>query len=175
MADVFMPVEIEVELEAQSEFEVDSQEEVRFSMSTQDDYEKLKNKPAINDVELLGNKSFDELGITELINKIVTNNKITKVSELINDEKFVSEATMDAHTDNPDIHITSGERDAWNNKADKADTLAGYGITDCMTNEQIVRAINEAVGSVDLSGYLLKTDLTRITNEEIDDILIGKE
>lgn len=32
------------------------------------DYEKLKNKPSINEVELSGNKSFEELGISSLSN-----------------------------------------------------------------------------------------------------------
>lgn len=32
------------------------------------DYEKLKNKPSINEVELSGDKSFEELGISPLSN-----------------------------------------------------------------------------------------------------------
>ena len=34
-----------------------------------DDYEKLRNKPSIEDVELLGNKSFLDLGLTEMPNQ----------------------------------------------------------------------------------------------------------
>lgn len=32
------------------------------------DYEKLKNKPSIEDVELVGNKSFEELGLEKMDN-----------------------------------------------------------------------------------------------------------
>ena len=34
--------------------------------SYENDYEKLKNKPSINGVELVGNQSFDDLGMSEL-------------------------------------------------------------------------------------------------------------
>lgn len=36
--------------------------------SQTNDYEKLKNKPSINEVELSGDKSFEELGISPLSN-----------------------------------------------------------------------------------------------------------
>lgn len=45
------------------------------------DYEKLENKPQINGVELIGNKTTKELGI----------NIPTKTSDLTNDSKFVNE------------------------------------------------------------------------------------
>lgn len=32
----------------------------------ENDYEKLQNKPKINGVELIGNQSFDDLGMSEL-------------------------------------------------------------------------------------------------------------
>ena len=37
------------------------------------DYEKLKNLPQINDVKLTGNKSFEELGMTEATNIEIDN------------------------------------------------------------------------------------------------------
>lgn len=54
-------------------------------------------------------------------------------------------------------------------KADKATTLAGYGITDSMTAEQIAAAIDEAkvAGSVDLTAYYKKG--------ETDDLLNAKQ
>lgn len=60
----------------------------------------------------------------------------------------------------------SSELDA---KADKATTLAGYGITDSMTAEQIAAAIDEAkvAGSVDLTAYYKKG--------ETDDLLNAKQ
>ena len=37
------------------------------------DYEKLKNLPQINDVKVVGNKSFEELGMTEATNIEIDN------------------------------------------------------------------------------------------------------
>jgi hypothetical protein len=36
------------------------------NVSSSLDYERLRNKPQIESVELIGNKSFDELGLTPL-------------------------------------------------------------------------------------------------------------
>lgn len=51
-------------------------------------------------------------------------------------------------------------------KADKATTLAGYGITDSMTAEQIAAAIDEAkvAGSVDLTAYYKKGETDELLN-----------
>lgn len=44
------------------------------------DYEKLINKPQINDVTLIGNKSFEELGVNTMTNLEIKNifNKVFK-------------------------------------------------------------------------------------------------
>lgn len=57
----------------------------------------------------------------------------------------------------------SSELDA---KADKATTLAGYGITDSMTAEQIAAAIDEAkvAGSVDLTAYYKRGETDALLN-----------
>ena len=51
-------------------------------------------------------------------------------------------------------------------KADKATTLAGYGITDSMTAEQIAAAIDAAkvAGSVDLTAYYKKGETDELLN-----------
>lgn len=43
----------------------------------ENDYEKLKNKPSINGVELVKNKSFDELGVSPM-----TNSEILEIIKL---------------------------------------------------------------------------------------------
>ena len=43
-----------------------------------DDYEKLYNKPSINEVELVGNKSFEELG-----DHLLTNIEIKKIFDKV--------------------------------------------------------------------------------------------
>ena len=43
------------------------------SAGVQDDYEKLKNLPQIENVTLQGNKTFDELGMSECSNQDIIN------------------------------------------------------------------------------------------------------
>ncbi|MDE6511550.1 MAG: hypothetical protein K2L00_05605, partial [Muribaculaceae bacterium] len=61
----------------------------------------------------------------------------------INLTDVASAATLSAHTGNGTVHITAAERTLWNDtatalpgKADKATTLAGYGITDAYTKTE---------------------------------------
>ena len=63
-----------IDLSPKSNMELDitpkSNMEIRISVpkniSSSLDYERLRNKPQIESVELLGNKSFDELGLIPL-------------------------------------------------------------------------------------------------------------
>lgn len=64
------------------------------------------------------------------------------------DTTRASAQDLTAHTGNTTIHVTASDKTNWNGKANKATTLAGYGITDSMTAEQITQAINDAIGSV---------------------------
>ena len=64
------------------------------------------------------------------------------------DTSRASATDLTAHTSNTTIHVTASDKTNWNGKANKATTLAGYGITDAMTAEQITQAINDAIGSV---------------------------
>lgn len=50
-----------------NEIEIEFEEDIVGSGGT-NDYEELKNKPKINEVELKGNRSFEELGMTPLTN-----------------------------------------------------------------------------------------------------------
>ena len=88
------------------------------------------------------------LYLWQKVKELVNSTKVTKTSELNNDSGYITDANLKTHTDNGDIHVTTQEKTKWNNKADKASTLAGYGITDAMTNEQITAAINAAISSV---------------------------
>ena len=64
------------------------------------------------------------------------------------DTSRASATDLTNHTSNTTIHVTASDKTNWNGKANKATTLAGYGITDAMTAEQITNAINDAIGSV---------------------------
>lgn len=52
-----------IELEIQEVYEGSGE-----STSREYDYEKLKNKPSINGVELIGDKTLEEIGIGEISN-----------------------------------------------------------------------------------------------------------
>lgn len=88
------------------------------------------------------------LYLWQKVKELVNSTKVTKTSELNNDSGYITDSDLTKHTDNSDIHVTTQEKTKWDGKADKASTLAGYGITDSMTNEQITAAINAAVSSV---------------------------
>ena len=62
-------------------------------------YDNLTNKPSINDVELKGNLTSEDLGLQPK-------------GEYVNKDDF------NKHTNNKDIHISSEEREKWNNKSD---------------------------------------------------------
>ena len=64
------------------------------------------------------------------------------------DTSRASATDLTAHTSNTTIHVTAEDKTNWNGKANKATTLAGYGITDAMTEEEITQAINDAIGSI---------------------------
>ena len=64
------------------------------------------------------------------------------------DTSRASATDLTNHTGNTTIHVTASDKTNWNGKANKATTLAGYGITDAMTEEEITQAINDAIGSI---------------------------
>lgn len=70
MNDLIIELEqddLEFELEKDTDNENIEIEEIE-NVSTENNYKKLKNKPSINSVELIDNKTFEELGIIELTN-----------------------------------------------------------------------------------------------------------
>lgn len=89
------------------------------------DYSDLINKPSINDVELSGNLTSDDLGLANA-DDIPTN-----ISELSDDTTHRT--------------VTDDEKATWNGKVDPSTTLAGYGITDSYTKTEI----DEMIGDVE--------------------------
>lgn len=64
-----IPVQVELELESNThEYTLGVEENIGLSGGT-NDYEKLKNKPSINGVELVKNKSFSDLGMDIISNQ----------------------------------------------------------------------------------------------------------
>lgn len=68
MNNTNIPVQVQVELQGNlQEYEIGIEENIGLSGGT-NDYEKLKNKPSINGVELVKNKSFSDLGMDIISN-----------------------------------------------------------------------------------------------------------
>ena len=69
MNNTNIPVHVAVEIESNlHEYTIGMQESIELSGGT-NDYEKLKNKPSINGVELVKNKSFSDLGMDIISNQ----------------------------------------------------------------------------------------------------------
>lgn len=60
------PDSLELDVNELNSLELDVNEQI--SMYGNSDYEKLRNLPQINTVELRGNKTFDDLGMSALTN-----------------------------------------------------------------------------------------------------------
>lgn len=63
--------------------------------TTSSSYEDLDNKPSINNVELSGNKTLEELGIQQKGNYAKQNEIPTKTSDLDNDSDFINKTVSD--------------------------------------------------------------------------------
>ena len=58
------------------------------------DYELLDNKPSINDVTLIGNKTLDELGIQPIGNYALKTEIPTQISELTNNKGYTTQSEV---------------------------------------------------------------------------------
>ena len=82
-------------------------------------YNALTNKPKINNVELNGNKSLNDLGIQPAGNYALESEIPTKTSDLTNDSGFITgytetDPTVPSHVKG----ITQANITSWNNKSD---------------------------------------------------------
>ena len=170
------------------------------------DYDILINKPQINNIELIGNKTLEELNIQPAGDYVVnetlteyakTENIPTKVSQLENDAGYLVESSLDNYATKeeiptltsqltndsnflssiPEEYITEQEltetlnttseniNQQINTKADKATTIAGYGITDAYTKTEIDEALNDKANSSGLSAVATSGSYTDLTNK----------
>lgn len=61
-----MELELMIELIDEDVFHIELENDIQEVVTT--DYEKLQNLPSINSVKLIGNKQFEELGVSRLTN-----------------------------------------------------------------------------------------------------------
>lgn len=88
-------------------------------------YNELTNKPKINNVELKGNKSLNDLGIQPAGNYALESEIPTKTSDLTNDSGFITsytetDPTVPSHVKN----ITQANITSWNNKQNAISDLS---------------------------------------------------
>lgn len=77
------------------------------------DYNSLENKPSVNGIELIGNKTTEELGLNVDLSNYATKEEIpTKTSDLTNDSNFVGDINY--------IHTDNNFTDVYKNKVDSA-------------------------------------------------------
>lgn len=94
-----------------------------------------------------GTSTTDRVINAKNLKEIISSQVPTKVSELDNDSNFLTSAELSTHTDDTNIHVTPTEKTTWNNKANKATTLSGYGITDAYTKTQVDKKVSDLVNS----------------------------
>ena len=157
------------------------------------DYIDLSNKPKINNVELTGNKTLDDLGIQAKGNyltsvpsvyKTKTENDAlyqpigdyaessdipTKTSQLTNDSGYIkeyteSDPTVPSHVKN----ISTTDITNWNNKSNFS------GSYDDLTNKPTIPTVPTNVSSfTNDSGYLTSIPSEYVTETELNDAISG--
>lgn len=93
------------------------QENIIINTSGTGDYNELINKPQINNIELIGNKTLDDLGIQPKGDYALTSDIPTSTSELINDSGYITEE-QDPTVPNHVKNITQENITSWNNKSE---------------------------------------------------------
>lgn len=84
--------------------------------------------------------------------------------------QYTSYEEFSSHNGDYNSHITAIERNKWNNKANKATTLSGYGITDAATKTDLEAKLDRSQGvenagkilMVDANGNLTLTDMPEV-------------
>ena len=92
-------------------------ENIVINTSGTSNYQELINKPRINNIELVRNKTLDELGIQEKGDYALKSELPTKTSELINDSGYITEE-QDPTVPYFVKNITQENITSWNNKSE---------------------------------------------------------
>lgn len=102
------------------EIELDLKEDVTAVGYSDNNYNNLENKPKINGVEVVGNKTLDDLGIQPKGEYAKTSDIPAKMSDLTNDSGFISKIPEESDPTVPDYvkNITEQDIMNWNNKSD---------------------------------------------------------
>ena len=132
---------------------IPEQENIVVNVEGVKDYNLLTNKPSINNVELTGNKTLQELGIQPTGDYALKSEIPTKLTQLENDGNFVKDANY-VHTDN---NFTTGEKE-------KLASLENYDDSDVKAdieqNKKDIASNESEINSVknSLQNYALVTE-----------------
>ena len=122
----------------------------------------INNKVERSDLTNYATKSY----VTDEINKAGTGGATGGNVDLTG---YAKKTDLNAHTSDTNIHITSTERNKWNNKAEKTDipSLTNYATKTYVTDE-IAKAATS--GTVDLTGYAKTVDVNASLNTKVDKV-----
>lgn len=125
------------------------------SSSFNGDYNSLTSQPQVNGITLTGNKTLDDLGITDAITEAIGN--VTQISfePVANFEALPETGTVGVFYLVPNAGSTNNNYDEyiWDAKGSKYEL------------------IGQIQSTIDLSGYVKYTDITPLSNDEILSII----
>lgn len=130
----------------ESEIQVE-QENIIINTSGTSNYNELINKPQINNIALIGNKTLDDLGIQPKGDYALTSDIPTSTSDLENDSGFITNE-VDPTVPNYVKNITEENITSWNNKQDTL--TAGENIT---IENNVISATTGGGGSLPYNVY----------------------
>ena len=98
--------------------------------------------------------------IKDKIDEVILNVGETDLS------KYATKTELKNHTDDTNLHVTSDEKNTWNNKLDNSD------LTNYATKTYVTNAINQATsgGTVDLTPYAKKADVNSALDTKVDKV-----
>lgn len=144
---------IEIDIKPKKDINVEFNIPVQtISGETVSDYNQLNNKPKINNIELAGDKTLDELGIQEKGNYALKSEIPTKTSQLNNDSNLVEDSNY-VHTDNNFTDEDKIKLDGLNNYDDTS-------IKEEISNIEKNKADKTEIP--DLTNYVKNTDVMGI-------------
>lgn len=120
----------------------------------------INNKVEMSDLTNYATKSY----VSDEINKASLSGGAS--GGTVDLSGYAKKTDLNAHTSNTNIHITTAERNKWNNKAETSDIPS---LTNYATKTYVTDEINKASlsgGTVDLSGYAKTADVnTSLSNK----------
>lgn len=142
---------------------IPEQENIVVNVEGVKDYNLLTNKPSINNVELTGNKTLQELGIQPTGDYALKNEIPTKLTQLENDGNFVKDANY-VHTDN---NFTTGEKEKLASLENYDDTEVRQQVeqnkTDIASNKQEITNIKEDYSLITETGNKISLTINSST------------